>query len=201
MPGHIRFYWQSSCLYISEELNTLFLHSCVWKYNHRAESKLAPSQWEMSLQSNAISHWLGANPETSDWPSVIWLVQCWRSEDESYGWMGHMILIRTKHMTTTKQITTKTTWIFGGLCFMSLLPEWYYDCTMPVTQPQWIWTSESHEYVTRVLTHLPLDSLAGKWQTTFSNAFLTMKICEFQLIFHWSLFLRVKLTIFQSWFR
>ena len=32
---------------------------------HRADSGLAPSQWEMSLQSNAISHWLGANLESA----------------------------------------------------------------------------------------------------------------------------------------
>ena len=28
---------------------------------YRADSRLAPSQWEMLLQSNAVSHWLGAN--------------------------------------------------------------------------------------------------------------------------------------------
>ena len=33
--------------------------------NHRADSKLAPSQWETSLQSNAVSHWLGANLESA----------------------------------------------------------------------------------------------------------------------------------------
>ena len=31
----------------------------------RADSKLAPSQWEMLLQSNTISHWLGANLESA----------------------------------------------------------------------------------------------------------------------------------------
>ena len=30
--------------------------------NH--DSRLAPSQWETSLQSNAVSHWLGANLES-----------------------------------------------------------------------------------------------------------------------------------------
>ena len=35
-----------------------------WWY-HWADSGLAPSQWETSLQSNAISHWLGANPESA----------------------------------------------------------------------------------------------------------------------------------------
>ena len=31
----------------------------------RADSRLAPSQWETSLQSNAVSHWLGANLESA----------------------------------------------------------------------------------------------------------------------------------------
>ena len=39
-----------------------------------ADPRLAPSQWETSLQSNDISHWLGANLESAlqfMWP--IWL--------------------------------------------------------------------------------------------------------------------------------
>ena len=35
---------------------------CLW---YRADSRLAPSQWETSLQSNAVSHWLGANLESA----------------------------------------------------------------------------------------------------------------------------------------
>ena len=31
----------------------------------RADSRLSPSQWETSLQSNAVSHWLGANLESA----------------------------------------------------------------------------------------------------------------------------------------
>ena len=38
-------------------------------------------------------------------------------------------------------------------------------------------------------------------QTTFWSAFSWMKMFEFWLKFHWSLFLRVRLTIFQHWFR
>ena len=30
-----------------------------------ADSRLAPSQWETSLQSNAVSHWLGPNLEST----------------------------------------------------------------------------------------------------------------------------------------
>ena len=35
------------------------------------------------------------------------------------------------------------------------------------------------------------------FQTTFSNAFSWIKMCEFRLRFHWSLFLRIQLTILQ----
>ena len=38
-------------------------------------------------------------------------------------------------------------------------------------------------------------------QTIFSNAFSWMKMFEFWSNFHWSLFPRVQLTIFQHWFR
>ena len=30
-----------------------------------ADSRFAPSQWETSLQGNAVSHWLGANLESA----------------------------------------------------------------------------------------------------------------------------------------
>ena len=36
----------------------------------KAGSRFAPSQWETSLQSNAVSHWLGANLESA-------LLHCW----------------------------------------------------------------------------------------------------------------------------
>ena len=32
---------------------------------YKADSRFAPSQWETSLQSNAVSHWLGANLESA----------------------------------------------------------------------------------------------------------------------------------------
>ena len=43
--------------------------------------------------------------------------------------------------------------------------------------------------------------MAAVSQTSLSNAFSWMKILEFLLRFHWSLFLRIELTIFQHWFR
>ena len=42
----------------------------------RADSRLAPSQWEMSLQRNAVSHWLGANLKSATY-CMLWCVCCY----------------------------------------------------------------------------------------------------------------------------
>ena len=55
--------------------------------------------------------------------------------------------------------------------------------------------------VIRILTQWGRDKMAVISQTTLLNAFSWMKMLEFWLTFHWSLFLRVQLTIFQHWFR
>ena len=51
------------------------------------------------------------------------------------------------------------------------------------------------------LTHWGRDKMDAILQTTFSSAFSWMKMFEFRLKFHWSLFLRLQLTIFHHWFR
>ena len=51
------------------------------------------------------------------------------------------------------------------------------------------------------LTHWGRDKMATVFQTTFSNTFSWMKMYEFRLRFHWRLFPRFDLTIFQHWFR
>ena len=52
-----------------------------------------------------------------------------------------------------------------------------------------------------MLTHWSWDKMNTISQTTLSNAFSWMKMLEFRLRFHWSLFLRVQQTKFQHWFR
>ena len=54
---------------------------------------------------------------------------------------------------------------------------------------------------TKVLTHWGRDKMDAISQTTCSSTFSWMKIYEFRLKFHWSLFLRVQLIIFQHRFR
>ena len=51
------------------------------------------------------------------------------------------------------------------------------------------------------LTHWGRDKLADISQTTLSSAFSWKKMSGFRLKFHWSLFLRVQLMIFQHCFR
>ena len=51
-----------------------------------------------------------------------------------------------------------------------------------------------------LLTYWGRDKMAAIFQTKFSNAFSWMKMYEFRLRFHWSLFPRFKLTIFHHWF-
>ena len=53
----------------------------------------------------------------------------------------------------------------------------------------------------QALNPFPLGKMAAVLQTLFSDAFSWMKIFVFWLKFHWSLFLRVRLTITQHWFR
>ena len=52
-----------------------------------------------------------------------------------------------------------------------------------------------------VLTHWGRDKMAAVSLTILSNTFSWMKMLEFRLRFHWSLSLRVQLTIIQHWFR
>ena len=51
--------------------------------------------------------------------------------------------------------------------------------------------------ITDPLTHWGWDKMAAVSQTTLSNTFSWVKMLEFRLKFHWSVFLRVKLTIIQ----
>ena len=62
-------------------------------------------------------------------------------------------------------------------------------------------TMEIRQSHVEPLTHWGRDKMTAVYQTTFSNAFSWMKIGEFRLRFHWSLFLWFQLTISQHWFR
>ena len=52
-----------------------------------------------------------------------------------------------------------------------------------------------------LLTHRGRDKMAAVFQTAWSNVYSRMKMYGLRLRFHWNLFLRFVLIIFQHWFR
>ena len=75
-------------------------------------------------------------------------------------------------------------WLEHVIYWSRVFMHWTVICTQPMV----------------ALTHWGWDKMATIFQTTFSNAFSWMKMYEFRLRFHWSLFLRFQLTISQHWF-
>ena len=63
-----------------------------------------------------------------------------------------------------------------------------------------LWPRTMH-CILEALTHWGRDEINNISQMTFSNVFSSLKMFEFRLKFHWSLFPRVQSTIFQHWFR
>ena len=92
------------------------------------------------------------------------------------------------------------------LCNKALSPArqpWYYQVESPVNtgKEQRRYSAVRcpkvpyFQYVQRcILTHLPLDKMAGTSQTIFSDAFSWLKCFVFWLKFYCNLFLKVKLT-------
>ena len=87
---------------------------------------------------------------------------------------------------------------------------WTLTCRWHVDGWSYVSFTLSHQYCPQPhssqatqysLTHLPLDKMAAISQTIFSNAFSWMKTSEFQIMFHWNVFLMVKLTICHHGFR
>ena len=73
--------------------------------HHRADSRLVPSQWEMLLQSNTVSHWLRANLESA------LTTMCWPSVPECYPITGQCIwagLVTQAHSSTLHTLVQPT---------------------------------------------------------------------------------------------
>ena len=85
-----------------------------------------------------------------------------------------------------------------GLCRMYLFMHGLTSSLLKFGQWQ---VFSSHIFMLIWLTHWGRDKMAAIFQTTFSNGFSWIKMYEFGLTFHWSLFLGVQLIIFQHLFR
>ena len=62
-------------------------------------------------------------------------------------------------------------------------------------ESSFLWDTQNVVYNQFDLTHWGQDKMDAISQTTFSSAFSWFKMFEFRLKFHWSLFVRVQLTI------
>ena len=59
---HTTEHTQRNCVYLSQIGISVLIHH--WSNDmHRADSRLALNQWDTSLQTNIVPHWLGANLE------------------------------------------------------------------------------------------------------------------------------------------
>ena len=74
--------------------------------------------------------------------------------------------------------------------------KWWCTCSWSSAY-RWCSNCSTSEW----LTHWGRDEMNNISQTPFSNVFSSMKMFQFRLKFHWSLFARVQSTIFQHWFR
>ena len=117
---------------------------------------------------------------------VCQVIQCWQVVCLSLTWLSVCLTVRSLV-------------IASEICSIYCLIRSEVPCHFFMMQLHQGISGNPHP----VLTHWGRDKMADISQTTFSNVFCWMKIYEFRLIFHWTLFLRVKLTIhvFQYWFR
>ena len=86
---------------------------------------------------------------------------------------------------------------FNGVIFKPIIQ----NSNMHILSQHWFSQCWLRSVSSQQLTHSGRDKMDAIFQTTFSNIYSWMKIYEYQLKFHWSLFLRLQLTIFQHWFR
>ena len=105
------------------------------------------------------------------------------AEFNSIGWTAHLDLSWNTHIL---KVSERNGRILVLMCRLKHL-QVQYNISNTISQ--------------HCLTHWGRDKMADISQTTFSNVFCSMKIFEFRLKFHCSLFLGVQWTKFQHWFR
>ena len=99
-------------------------------------------------------------------------------------------------------------WCVAGDCFSETWPCGKYGTPASETPQHMAFSTGRqvailgvHKVTVDNLAHLLLDKMAAISQMIFSDAFLWIKSFAFWWKFHWSLFIVVKVTITQHWFR
>ena len=81
-----------------------------------------------------------------------------------------------------------------GIFFFFSSSFFFFNHDKSTLVPEVVWRQRDDK-------HWGRNKMDAIFQTTISSGFYQMEMYEFRLQFHWSLFLRVQLTIFQHWFR
>ena len=106
----------------------------IW---YRTDSRPGPDQWETSLQSNAVSHWLGAKLESALWYMCSPKCQCCKC---------HRTGGFSQHMVGSPTVFFRLSYFQGWKCF----PSWatvsvIYDI-IPYSANSWTWTQNPQIY-------------------------------------------------------
>ena len=154
-----------------------------------------------------FEHVKGSRQELAS--SAMLLARCWRpvvvgdgARDDGFTLVTEVRLAQpTADVVVTPFLhtTLTATWTADDGRIPSLLYG-IHDTALTLREERW-YPSQQRSSNRRPLSHLSQAKMAAISQTVFSDAFLWMKSVVFLLKFHWSLFLRVKLTISQHWFR
>ena len=143
----------------------------------RADSRFSPSQWETSLQSNAVSHSLGANLVPALIPHTMHsFSQASLLSDGMFKWK-HLWLLFLKYLWTRSSEYECPAWV--DHCHMLINSSvWNYSVGIPWSQAIVWGTSTDGSWWQRCRCGVFQDNM-----TIASRIFLT---CLFLLIYHTS---------------
>ena len=134
---------------------------------------------------------------------MIWHLYCTQlmplNSTQGYFWNAmrkEIHLSEPKHVTVEMYCKTPV-----AHCHITLLFIRHHSLNEHVQSVTYCFGEETRIFQQHYLTHWGRDKMVAVSQTTLLITFSWMKMLDFLLRFHWSLFLRVQLTIIQHWFR
>ena len=144
----------------------------IW---YRADSRFEPSQWETSLQSNAISHWLAANLESALWYCIQYKSDKGRIQ---YG----AVITQSIFLQNIHERHSHSSPVRGAFCGFSLwlifcLSSCNNVCNIKRSQlSRWQWQNESQTLDSQNTTYLALKGeLWGVFYEDFGENWLHYK--------------------------
>ena len=142
------------------------------------------------------------SPHKGLWPGALMLslICAWTN-----GWVNNRDVGDLRRHHAHYDVTVLISYVSRGMFFICIVLYFIYRVIIHT------FSSTPYLHLKPILTNVLIRrwmltqwgryKMVAIFRTTYSNAFSWMKMYEFRLRFHWSLFLRVQLTISQHWFR